>query len=116
MTELSPFRKFFTVQTISNVGLILKVAKMPPPESLLVPNTENRGFAESWIRGVMVSTLDFYLGNRCLIPRQVEKFINLKCSFRMRPWEILHARRPTTPAGPHPLCVKCCVQCYNLGH
>ena len=25
------------------------------------------------------------------IPRQVEMFINLKCSFRMRPWESLHA-------------------------
>ena len=27
------------------------------------------------------------------IPRQVEMFINLKCSFRMRHWESLHFKR-----------------------
>ena len=42
------------------------------------------------IRGVMVSALDFYPGDRGSIPCQVEMFINLKCSFRMRPWESLH--------------------------
>ena len=40
------------------------------------------------IRGVMVSALDFYPGDRGSIPRQVEMFIkNVKCSFRMRLWE-----------------------------
>ena len=61
------------------------------------------------IRGVMVSALDFCPGDRGSIPRQVEMFINLKFSFRMRPWE---SRGPTAPVGPHPLCVKCCVRYY----
>ena len=33
----------------------------------------------------MVISLDFYPGDRGSIPRQVEMFVNLKCSFRMRP-------------------------------
>ena len=51
------------------------------------------------IRGVMVSALDYKLSVRYKhfdldsIPRQVEMFINLKCSFRMRPWESLHFKR-----------------------
>ena len=40
-----------------------------------------------WIHGVIVSALDFYPGDQGSIPRQVEIFINLKCSFRMGPWE-----------------------------
>ena len=55
--------------------------------------------------------LDFCSSDRGSIPRQVEMFINLKCSFRMRPWESLHQCGPTAPVGPHPLCVKCCLRC-----
>ena len=60
--------------------------------------------------GVMVSALDYYPGDQGLIPCQVKMFINLKCSFRMTPWESLHTSGPTAPAVPHPLCVKCCVR------
>ena len=41
--------------------------------------------------GVKVSALDLCPGDRGSIPRVVKMFINLKCSFRMRPWESLHA-------------------------
>ena len=44
-----------------------------------------------WIRGVKVSALDLCPGDRGSIPRVVKMFINSKCSFRMRPWESLHA-------------------------
>ena len=54
----------------------------------------------------MVSALDFYAGERVSIPRQVEMFINLTCSNRMRPSESLHARWLTSAARPHPLRVK----------
>ena len=37
---------------------------------------------------LMVSALDFYPGDQGSIPHQVEMFINLKCSFRMRPSEV----------------------------
>ena len=59
------------------------------------------------IHGVMVSAMDFYPGDRGSIPRQVEMFINLKYSFRMRLWESFHASGPTAPEVPHPLNVVC---------
>ena len=53
-----------------------------------------------WVRGVKVSALDFCPGDRGSIPRLVEMFINLKCSFRMRPWEV-STREGLLPARGH---------------
>ena len=52
-----------------------------------------------WLRGVTVTAMNFYPGDRGSIHRQVEMFINLKCSFRRLDLGKVSTREGLLPRG-----------------